>query len=68
MSTLSKEKNGHSGALNQTNASMLIGQPIEDISSIIIVRVLTEMAKTNTGELLANAFSEVFAWFDVTDT
>jgi len=70
-SNLSKEKNGHSAAhshIASINTSVLLGQPIEDVSYTIITRVLTEIAKTNTGELLANAFSEVFAWFDVTDT
>ena len=43
----------------------LIGLPIEQVSNIIMTKILTESAKTNTGQLLTNAFSEVFAWFNI---
>jgi len=47
------------------DTAALIGLPIEQVSNIIVTKVLTEVAKTNTGQLLTNAFSEVFGWFDV---
>lgn len=43
----------------------LIGLPIEQVSNIIMTKMLTESAKTNTGQLLTNAFSELFAWFNI---
>jgi len=43
--------------------TLVIGQPIEHILQVVLIKTLKEMAKCNTGQLLNNAFSEVFAWF-----
>ncbi len=64
-----KEKESSSSStpnqLQIVDTAALIGLPIEQVSNIITTKVLTEVAKTNTGQLLTNAFTEVFAWFDV---
>jgi len=45
-----------------------IGQCIEDVWQIILMRALTEMAKCNGGQLLNGVFSDVFAWLRVNRT
>jgi hypothetical protein len=43
-----------------------IGQPIEVYSNLVLERVFTEMATSSiSGELLNNAFMDVFALFDI---
>jgi len=42
----------------------LIAQPIENIGNMLLERVLTEMAKSTTGQLLNNAFADVFTLFN----
>eukprot|EP00555_Chaetoceros_dichaeta_P007742 CAMPEP_0198257492 /NCGR_PEP_ID=MMETSP1447-20131203/7161_1 /TAXON_ID=420782 /ORGANISM="Chaetoceros dichaeta, Strain CCMP1751" /LENGTH=422 /DNA_ID=CAMNT_0043944411 /DNA_START=384 /DNA_END=1652 /DNA_ORIENTATION=+ len=48
--------------------ALVIGQPIEHILQVVLIKTLKEMAKCNTDRLLNNAFSEVFAWFGVKRT
>lgn len=43
----------------------IIGCPIEDIGQIILTRILTETAKSSTGQVFNNAFSEVIDWLEV---
>ena len=47
------------------DTSELIGLEIEQVSNIIMTRMLTEIAKKNPGQLFTNAFTEVCKWFDV---
>lgn len=66
ISMLWKQKNANNiHSLSSFDKAALIGQPIDQIGNIILRRALAEIAKTNTGQILTNAFSEVFAWFDV---
>lgn len=65
VATLMKEKDLNNKQASSLDNAALIGLPIEQVTNILISRILTEVAKTNTGQLLTNAFSELFAWFDV---
>ncbi len=43
-----------------------LGQPIEAYTNLALERIFTEMATTSlSGELLNNAFADVFAWFKI---
>lgn len=48
--------------------ALVIGQPIEHILQVVLIKTLKEVAKCNTGQLFNNAFSEVFAWFGLKRT
>jgi len=43
-----------------------LGQPIENLTNIVLERIFTEMATSSiSGELLNKAFADVFAWFKI---
>lgn len=73
VSSMLKEKNMQampsSSSSSPSHASFdtaeILGLEIEQVSNIIMTRVLAEIAKTNPGQLFTNAFSEVCKWFDV---
>ena len=65
VSSMLKEKNAQSTPSSSIDTAAVIGLEIEQVSNIVMTRILTEIAKTNPGQLLTNAFSEVFKWFDV---
>jgi len=48
--------------------AFVIGQPIEHVLQVVLIKTLKEMAKCNTDRLLNTPFSEVFAWFGVKRT
>lgn len=68
ISAMLKEKYGttkYAALQFPIDQATFVGLPIEQVSNIIMTRILTETAKTKPGQLLTKAFSEVFAWFDV---